>query len=557
MAGPGNTGELCGVVAGSPVATRDHEGAGTVRVVTSGTPRRRDAIGIFRQIECFAGIPSGSPHLVDRSAPKSVVNRSIIASPFARLALLGAALVLSASACKETTSALPAVVKSVAIAPDSFNLIVNGLQQLIVSPLDSKGNVISDGRKVSYASSDITTASVSLNGQVIALRAGAANITATVDNVVGTAKVIVVRDPVRGLRLTPAGNQTAVAGDVLSFTAEPLDALGSVMTDRQVFWTTSSSSVATVSAPGLGQKATITTIVPGTVTVTATSEGVGAQFVLVVNPPTVVNTIVITPAGAQILRIGGTLALTAVPLDVNQQPIPGRAQTWTSSFPQVASVNATTGLVTAIQPGNTVIAVSIDGKIQTTNLTVTLVPLKSVTLTPRTFSIFETNTQQIQAVFTDSTGAVTTQIGRNVLWQSSDQTVAAVNQSGVVGGILAGTSSISVTAVTPGVNDQQTDSSVATIKRANTASVVINQQNITIAVGTGVSISASPLDSLGRPLPNRPVTYASSDTSVFTVQQGQTSQGATLAQLFGVKVGTATITATNEGKSTTATVTVK
>src|SRR5205823_6449489 len=93
------------------------------------------------------------------------------------------------------------------------------------------------------------------------------------------------------------------------------------------------------------------------------------------------------------------------------------------------------------------------------------------------------------------------------------------------------------------------------------ASVVISPASADIQVGQTVQFSAAPKDSngnvltgrpitwaSGNPLSGRVITWASSDTGVATVSGG--------GLVRGVRPGAATITATSEGKSGTAPITV-
>src|SRR5206468_3890596 len=80
------------------------------------------------------------------------------------------------------------------------------------------------------------------------------------------------------------------------------------------------------------------------------------------------------------------------------------------------------------------------------------------------------------------------------------------------------------------------------------ASVAVAPASATIVVGATQQLTATPLDSAGNPLTGRTVTWTSSDPTVAPVS------GSGL--VTGVAVGSVTITATSEGKSGTAAITV-
>jgi hypothetical protein len=83
---------------------------------------------------------------------------------------------------------------------------------------------------------------------------------------------------------------------------------------------------------------------------------------------------------------------------------------------------------------------------------------------------------------------------------------------------------------------------------ASVASVSVSPRSAFVPVGDTVQFIAMPKDSAGRTLPGRPVTWASSDTRVATVNSS--------GQVIGVSLGTTAITATSEGERSSAPLTV-
>src|SRR5574341_1786804 len=61
--------------------------------------------------------------------------------------------------------------------------------------------------------------------------------------------------------------------------------------------------------------------------------------------PPAVAVVRVSPAADTLLALGATVQLSAVALDAAGQPIAGKAFSWTSSAPAVATVDATSGLV--------------------------------------------------------------------------------------------------------------------------------------------------------------------------------------------------------------------
>ena len=131
-----------------------------------------------------------------------------------------------------------------------------------------------------------------------------------------------------------------VAGGTVQLRAEVRDQNGSVMAGAVVTWTSSKTSVATVDAAGL-----VTGInAGGPVTIAATSGGqTGAAQITVLAR---VASVEVTPSEAPLL-IGDSQQLAAVTTDAEGNVLTGRAVTWQSSDPSVASVDVS-GLVTAV-----------------------------------------------------------------------------------------------------------------------------------------------------------------------------------------------------------------
>lgn len=107
-------------------------------------------------------------------------------------------------------------VASVVMNPTTANLIVGGAPlQLTASPRSASGATL-DGRTVTWATSSAAIATVSPSGLVTAVGPGTANITATSDNVVGTAAITVSVNPcalVRPLNLGTPVSGTLQASD--------------------------------------------------------------------------------------------------------------------------------------------------------------------------------------------------------------------------------------------------------------------------------------------------------------------------------------------------------
>lgn len=115
--------------------------------------------------------------------------------------------------------------------------------------------------------------------------------------------------PVASVSITPATASVSV-GDTLRLTATVRDADGNTLTDRIVTWSTSSTSLATVSQTGL-----VTAVAEGQVTITATAEGKSGTSAVGVAARNVVATGTLGPSGGSVgtPEVGVSVAPGALP----------------------------------------------------------------------------------------------------------------------------------------------------------------------------------------------------------------------------------------------------
>src|SRR5213596_789175 len=154
-----------------------------------------------------------------------------------------------------------------------------------------------------------------------------------------------------------------------------------------------------------------------------------------------VAAVTVTPA-APTVQVGQTAQLTATPRDASGNPLTGRVITWQSSNGAVASVNGS-GLVSGVATGTATITASSEGQSGTALVTVSNVPVASVTVTPASASVPQGATVQLTATPRDANGTALT--GRVVTWGSNNTAVATVSGSGLVSGAGAGSATITAT----------------------------------------------------------------------------------------------------------------
>ena len=313
------------------------------------------------------------------------------------------------------------------------------------------------------------------------------------------------------------------------------DANGNVLLGRTVTWQSSNLAVATVSVTG-----GITTVGVGTSTITATSEGQSGGALLTVTPVPVATVTTTLAAATITLGTVGDLA-TAITKDASGNILLGRTVTWQSSNIAVATVSVT-GSITTVGVGTSTITATSEGQSGGALLTVTPVPVAAVTTTLAAATIaLGTVGDQASAVTKDASGNVL--IGRTVTWQSSNLVVATVSVTGGITTVGVGTSTITAT------SEGQSGGALLTVTGVPVATVTTTLAAATITLGTADDLAtAVTKDASGNVLLGRTVTWQSSNLAVATVS--------TTGGITTVGVGTSTITATSEGQSGGALLTV-
>ena len=212
----------------------------------------------------------------------------------------------------------------------------------------------------------------------------------------------------------------------LTATVEPTNA-----TNPAVSWSSSKQEVATVDGEG-----NVSAVGGGTATITVTTVegGFTATCEVTVNVP--VNGVSLDKEKDE-MPVSGTLQLTAT---VHPNDAPNKNVKWISTNPSVATVDST-GLVTAIAKGNaTIIVETEDGK-RTDKCEVTVsVPVESVSVNPATAELIVGMTLTLEAK------VLPKEANQGVVWSSTDDKVATVDENGIVTARAKGTATITATA---------------------------------------------------------------------------------------------------------------
>ncbi len=257
--------------------------------------------------------------------------------------------------------------------------------------------------------------------------------------------------------------------------------------------------------------------------------------------PTPVASLMVIPATATLPR-DETLQLTATSKDEAGSPL-SSVVTWASSDITIATVSwggsGQTVVVTPWTLGGVTITAMSEGLSGTAAVIVIPVPVASVTVTPTSATVQVGQTVQLTATALDAGGNILT--GRPITWATSSPGVASVSGAGLVTGIAPGLSTITAT------SEGKTGNSSVTVP-VPVASVSVNPATYTLSAGATVQLTATLKDASGNLLTGRTVTWSSSNPAAASVDGG--------GLVTGEEIGSATITATTEGKSGTAQITV-
>jgi len=163
-------------------------------------------------------------------------------------------------------------------------------------------------------------------------------------------------------------NTGVTVGQTATATVSATDQYGVPMSTNAVTWTSSSATVATVNATGA-----ITAIGAGTTQIVATLGGTTGQASFTVSAaPALAGLNVL--ANTTTITYGQTATFSAFGYDQNGVVFNAGAVTWTSSAPNIASVNATTGIATGVLAGTAQITATAGGKSVAKAITVTAPP---------------------------------------------------------------------------------------------------------------------------------------------------------------------------------------
>ena len=355
-------------LAGSPVAIG--ASAGTVVVSTTVSPRLDTltaltaTVQLAAQAKDGAGSPmSGSFTWTSRTPGIATVSGTGLVTAIAN----GATYVVATEAGGTKDSAQIVVqqrVATITVTPGTRNLYLTTTFAFSAAAVDGLGHPMPGVTSFAWMSTAPSVATVDTAGHVSATGLGATQIRATSGGITGVAnltvltpitRIAVVVDTV-GAATTDTFTLTSL-GLTRRYRAIAHDTLDAVMTGVTFTWASTNPSVALLDSL-TATTARATAAANGVTRIQATAQGLTSAPGASLTVQQVLASIVLTP-NAPTIAIAGTVGLVARGLDANGRYISGGAFSFASSNPAIATVGATSGLVTGVALGfDTVTATS-------------------------------------------------------------------------------------------------------------------------------------------------------------------------------------------------------
>jgi uncharacterized protein YjdB len=431
--------------------------------------------------------------------------------------------------------------------------------------------VFADGSKqdvtsqATWTSSDPTIASVgdtaTTKGQVTGVAAGTVTVTATIQTstgpVSGTVQITVVAKKITSIGITPA-QPILQKGVTQAFKATAVyddNSTGDVT--QQATWSTDDASVLSVVATG-ATAGLATAKAAGSTTITATVGAVSGQTSVRVTAPQLTS-ITVNPATAT-MSVNTTRQFTAQGTYADSSTADlTDSVTWSTGLATIISVSnaaGTRGLVTALAVGTDNVVASMSGIVGMATVTVSVIPLVSIAVTPNPLTLPQNLTLPLKATATygdQSTQDVTT----SATWTVADSSVATVGNLGTAAGQVTGLKANSSTTVTATLSGKSGSATVNVIAPTLT-SITVTPATATISAGDTQAFTATGTyqgSTTGVDITTQ-VTWSSSNIAVAQVSNAAGTNGVASGLTSPARGNTVTITAALNGVQGTATLTV-
>ncbi len=417
---------------------------------------------------------------------------------------------------------------TISVAPAALTLRVNGSSAIVGTAFDCKGNSIRN-KKIAFSSSNTAVATVTTEGNVIAVSVGGATVSAVADGKSASVEVTVTPETATNVTIAPS-TLTLRRTNTRQLTATTRTNQNIIITGRPIRWGSSNSSIVSVDQNGL-----VTALTPGSVVISAEADQtIGNASITVTEIP--IGSCSLSPLSSKV-TVTQSVQPTLVLRDTANNVIPsqGRPIVWTSNNEGVVTVSST-GLATTRRVGTATITASPAENAQVTcAVTIEAVEARIVqtVIQQRTGSLRLGIPRAFSAVLLDST-SVLIPAGRVTTWSTNTPTVINITAAGIATGLTLGTARVIATA------EGVADTVVLSVTNVPVTSVVVSPLQVTMQEGQTRQLSVVVTDSTGREVTDRPIEWITTDPTKATVSN--------TGLITAIASGTLTIGASSEGR---------
>ena len=395
--------------------------------------------------------------------------------------------------------------KSISLNKNNLSL-TEGDKSMLTVTYNPKNTTVS--KAVSWTSSNTKVATVK-NGTVLAKGAGTATITAMVNGKKATCAVTVKKKeiPLQSISL----NNTSLKlekgqTDTLKVTYSP----SNTTDNKDIAWTSSDETIATV------KNGIVTAVSDGTATITAAVGKKSASCKIKVYTPVPLDSISLSEQNLNwdiTLQDETTLIVTYDPVDTTDD----KKVTWSSSDENVVRVTGTgedqeTALVVAEGPGTATITAKVGNKKAECKVNFTA-SLNKWTLNEHNLELDKGETKQLTITFIPDY----TTDPKDTTWSSSDESVATVDENGVVTAISEGIATITAINANGTMDECKVTVSIPRVPAESLSLTSSSEKDFAII---NVEQQDTLLATYGPENTTDRLSWSSSDESIATVQDG-------------------------------------
>ncbi|MDH5517052.1 MAG: Ig-like domain-containing protein [Gammaproteobacteria bacterium] len=441
----------------------------------------------------------------------------------------------------------PATLTAISVTPALVSIAAGIEYQFVASGIYSDNSTQDLTGQVNWlvANGLIAEAVNNSPGLFVAKTEGSTGIAASLNGVIGSATMAVTAAILDHIEMSSL-NSSLSLGSSYQLQLSAIYSNGSSQSvASQAVWQSADASIASVDANGL-----IDTHGTGSTTISAIFDGMTVSQSVTVTLA-VLSSIEITPLKQSLpLGVVQQFSATGIYSDNTIQDITDFV-TWQSSNTAVASIDnsaAKKGQCSTLMSGDTTISAQLGAVISNKAVNVSAVVLNSIDIFPNAATISTGFSQSYTARghYSDgSTGDITDQ----VTWTSSNLLIAGSNNNQKAKMLGYNPGQVTVSAESGGVFGFASLS----VNAATLSSITIDQAAVTIAKGTQYQYTATGMfsDGASRDI-SQDVIWASATQATATISNDIGNKGA----VFGLEVGTSSISASFDSVSNSETLTV-